>query len=73
MELCVIKPDKSVRVLVRVLGQDGSEITGPAFSPDGQRLYFNSQRGARSGSGMGITYEVSRPVANRSGLSLPSS
>jgi uncharacterized protein len=73
MELCVIKPDKSVRVLVRVLGQDGSEITGPAFSPDGQRLYFNSQRGARSGSGMGITYEVSRRVANRSGRSLPSS
>ncbi|MEJ5897186.1 alkaline phosphatase PhoX [Aquabacterium sp. G14] len=60
MELCVISPDRRVRVLLRVLGQDGSEITGPAFSPDGQRLYFNSQRGGRTGPGLGITYEVSR-------------
>lgn len=58
MELCVIRPDKSVRVLLRIEGQDGSEITGPAFSPDGQRLYFNSQRGGRQGPGLGITYEV---------------
>lgn len=60
MELCVIGPDRRVRVLLRVLGQDGSEITGPAFSPDGQRLYFNSQRGGRSGPGLGITYEISQ-------------
>jgi secreted PhoX family phosphatase len=59
MELCVIGPDRRVKVLLRLLGQDGSEITGPAFSPDGQRLYFNSQRGGRQGSGLGITYEIS--------------
>ena len=35
MELCVILPDRSVKVLLRVHGQDESEITGPAFSPDG--------------------------------------
>jgi secreted PhoX family phosphatase len=44
-----------------VTGQRGSEICGPAFSPDGKRLYFSSQRGttgSTSGSG-GITYEIS--------------
>jgi hypothetical protein len=33
----------------------GSEITGPAFSPDGSRLYFSSQRSP------GETFEVSGP------------
>lgn len=62
MELCVILPDRRVKVLLRVHGQDGSEITGPAFSPDGSRLYFNSQRGGRQGAGLGITYEVKLPA-----------
>ena len=35
----------------------GSEITGPAFSPDGRRLYFSSQRNP------GTTYEVTGPWA----------
>lgn len=61
MELCVILPDRRVKVLLRVHGQDESEITGPAFSPDGTRLYFNSQRGGRQGAGLGITYEVKLP------------
>lgn len=62
MELCVIRPDRRTEVLLRVSGQDGSEVTGPAFSPDGKRLYFNSQRGARQGLGVGITYEVTLPA-----------
>jgi secreted PhoX family phosphatase len=62
MELCVILPDRRVKVLLRVHGQDASEITGPAFSPDGTRLYFNSQRGGRQGAGLGITYEVKLPA-----------
>jgi secreted PhoX family phosphatase len=60
MELCVIAPDRSVRPLLRVEGQGNSELTGPAFSPDGQRLYVNSQRGSRQGHGDGITYEIRR-------------
>jgi len=44
---------------LQVIGQDFSEITGPAFSPDGQRLYFSSQRGGPTG--FGITYEISGP------------
>jgi protocatechuate 3,4-dioxygenase beta subunit len=35
-----------------------SELTGPAFDPSGQRLYFNSQRGP---DGRGLTYEVRGP------------
>jgi Tol biopolymer transport system component len=34
-----------------------AEITGPAFSPDGSRLSFSSQRGNSNG----ITYEVRGP------------
>lgn len=60
MELCVILPDRRVKVLLRVHGQDESEITGPAFSPDGSRLYFNSQRGGRAR--LGVTYEVKLPA-----------
>ena len=41
-------------------GHGGSEVTGPTFSPDGSRLYVNSQRG-RDGAGM--TFEVSGPFA----------
>jgi secreted PhoX family phosphatase len=42
---------------VRVVGQNGSELAGPAFDPSGSRLYFSSQRGGRGG----ITYELSGP------------
>lgn len=44
--------------LVTLHGQNKSEITGPAFSPDGRRLYFSSQRGAGGTSAHGITYEL---------------
>jgi secreted PhoX family phosphatase len=46
-----------VSPFLQVTGQDGSELTGPAFSPDGSRLYVSSQRG----NGFGITYEVRGP------------
>ena len=60
MELVMIEPSGAVSVFLRVLNQSGSEIAGPAFSPDGTRLYFSSQRGP-SGSGQGVTYEVTGP------------
>ena len=60
MELCVIRPDRRVEVLLQVVGQDDSELTGPAFSPDGRRLYFSSQRGGPLK--LGITYEVTLPA-----------
>ncbi|MEW2614354.1 alkaline phosphatase PhoX [Streptomyces sp. NPDC047880] len=61
MEICVITPDDVVASFLRVDGQSASEITGPAFSPDGSRLYFSSQRGTSGSSSGGITYEVTGP------------
>ncbi|TDT41141.1 WD40 repeat protein [Streptomyces sp. BK208] len=61
MEICVITPDDVIAPFLRVDGQSGSEITGPAFSPDGTRLYFSSQRGTSGSSSGGITYEVRGP------------
>jgi secreted PhoX family phosphatase len=44
----------------QLIGHDGSEVTGPAFNPDGTRLYFSSQRGTDgSSNGPGMTFEVS--------------
>ncbi|MEV8396629.1 alkaline phosphatase PhoX [Streptomyces niveus] len=61
LEICLITPDDVVAPFLRVDGQSGSEITGPAFSPDGSRLYFSSQRGTSGSSSGGITYEVTGP------------
>ncbi|MEU1015138.1 alkaline phosphatase PhoX [Streptomyces sp. NPDC005898] len=61
MDICVITPADVVAPFLRVTGQSGSEITGPAFSPDGRRLYFSSQRGTSGSSSGGITYEVTGP------------
>lgn len=61
LEICLITPDDVVAPFLRVGGQSGSEITGPAFSPDGSRLYFSSQRGTSGSSSGGITYEVTGP------------
>ena len=57
MQLVILGGDGSVSPFLQVVGQDGSELTGPAFSPDGSRLYLSSQRG----DGFGITYEVRGP------------
>ncbi len=61
MEICVITPGGVVAPFLRVPNQSASEITGPAFTPAGNRLYFSSQRGTSGSSGGGITYEVTGP------------
>lgn len=58
MELVMLTLEGLALPLLRVEGQPTSEITGPAFDPRGQRLYFSSQRGS---DGRGITYEVRGP------------
>lgn len=44
---------------LQLTGHGGSEIAGPAFSPDGTRLYFSSQRGRDRKNGM--TFEITGP------------
>lgn len=59
-----IQPDGSIAVLVQLVGQDDSEVTGPAFSPDGRFFYFSSQRGPGAGGTTGtagITYCIEGP------------
>ncbi|MEV4663705.1 alkaline phosphatase PhoX [Micromonospora echinofusca] len=61
MEINVITPAGVVAPFLRITGQSSSEICGPAFSPDGSRFYFSSQRGTSGSSSGGITYEVRGP------------
>jgi secreted PhoX family phosphatase len=61
MEICVIGAVNGVDQVapfLRVTGQSSSELTGVAFTPDGTRMYFSSQRGTH---GTGITYEIIGP------------
>jgi hypothetical protein len=60
MQLCLITPQRVVAVFLQLEGHTGSEITGPAFNPAGDRLYFSSQRG-RDNRGLGMTFEVRGP------------
>ncbi len=60
MQIVALTVDKIVPVL-QVIGHDDSEITGPAFSPDGSRLYFSSQRGKTGLAQDGVTFEVTGP------------
>lgn len=55
MQLVLIAPSGEVEPFLQVVGADTSEITGPAFSPDGTRLYVSSQRLP------GTTYEITGP------------
>ena len=76
MELVLITTDGVVAPIVRVVGpgHEGSEMTGPVFSPRRDRLYFSSQRGPTPKSvgeileGLdttvfqgGVTYEITGP------------
>ena len=64
MQIVAISTDDTLVPLVQITGHDLSEITGPAFGPSLQRLYFSSQRGADGVDILGksgVTYEVSGP------------
>ena len=73
MQICILA-DGQVAPLLQIDGHEGSEVTGPAFTPDGTRLYFSSQRGPAFATAPfeeaagennpvrpGITYEVTGP------------
>lgn len=59
MQIVMLDGKLEPKPFVQVIGQPKSEITGPAFSPDGTRFYFSSQRGHDLAKRQGITYEVS--------------
>lgn len=58
LQIVVIDNQGSLYPIAQLDGHDQSEVTGIAFSPDGKRLYFSSQRGASGHSENGITYEI---------------
>jgi len=67
MQIVVILPDGQLKPLLQIVGQDQSEVAGIAFSPDGRRLYFTSDRGSNreiggQRAGLGVTYELMLPA-----------
>ena len=55
MQIVRIRPDGATEAVLQLDGVADSELTGVAFSPDGSRMYFSSQRNP------GATYEVAGP------------
>jgi uncharacterized protein len=60
-QIVTLTADGKVVPLLQVTGHTQSELAGPAFSPDGTRLYFSSQWAPQPGGARGITYEVTGP------------
>lgn len=65
LQLVLLADAQGTRIaapFMQLVGHDASEVAGPAFSPDGTRLYFSSQRGTNGSTlGNGMTFEVSGP------------
>jgi len=54
MQVVILSPEGEVAPFLQIF-VEGSELTGPGFSPDGRRFYFSSQRNP------GRTYEINGP------------
>ncbi|MFG3440552.1 alkaline phosphatase PhoX [Nonomuraea sp. NPDC047897] len=61
MRIDVITPDRVIAPFLALGGHDGSALKGPAFSPDGGRLYFSSQLGTAGDPSDGHTFEITGP------------
>lgn len=59
MQIVALTPEMQAKPFVQIIGQDSSEICGPAFDPSYQRMYFSSQNGETGRGEDGITYEIS--------------
>ncbi len=63
MRLAIMYNGQPCKLLLQITRGD-SEIAGPAFTADGSRLYFSSQRGPGGAAGTtlsGVIYEVTIP------------
>jgi sugar lactone lactonase YvrE len=58
LQIVVINKQGALYPIAQLQGHDHSEIAGLAFSPDGSRLYFSSQRGLSGFSEDGMTFEI---------------
>jgi secreted PhoX family phosphatase len=65
LQIVALTPTGNVVPIVQITGQSGTEVTGPALSPNGSRLYFSSQRGPGPAGNFGVTYEVTGPFVPR--------
>lgn len=71
MRAMVLLPDGMTIPLLRLPGDPAqTEVTGPAFSPDGRRIYVANQRALRNGETApfgagGVIYEITMPFAVR--------
>ncbi len=68
IEIVLVTAEGLVAPFLQVTGQD-SELVGPAFSPDGTRLYFSSQSAISQTDG--ITYEVTGPFRHAESVTAP--
>ncbi|MGD8572115.1 MAG: DUF839 domain-containing protein [Gammaproteobacteria bacterium] len=59
LQIVAVSPLLDLTPVLQVDGQPNSEITGTAFNPRGDKMYFSSQRGKSGTSAGGITYEIS--------------
>ena len=71
MRAMVLLPDRRTIPLLRLPGDpEVTEVTGPAFSPDGRRIYVANQRAGLNGSPAafgtgGVVYEITMPFSVR--------
>ena len=70
LDIVLITPDRTFTRFLKLVGpmHEGSEITGPALDPAGERLYFSSQRSFERG----VTYEVRGPFRSARAQASPS-
>ncbi|HCG6789355.1 TPA: DUF839 domain-containing protein [Vibrio parahaemolyticus] len=59
MQIVALTRFGDIMPIAQLIGHDKSELTGPAFSHDGTKLYFSSQRGISGTNDNGMTFEIS--------------